>query len=290
MIQTSRRVLVMGTHGRVRDEAMKLLAMDKRMELVGAVKSAEEFSSMTSVLRLLDPGRDESMLEAFEAVDTVLLVASFGFDLAAHADRLVTFAEQTGVRHLVYLSNCGEYSDGEDYLERFRDARRSALQLGVTELRPDCYMQNLLSFGGLTLVSRGVINNFLGNARLGWIDSDDVAQALVTCLMEPEAHRGKVYHLAAENRTYDEIRSIVSSVVGQPFHIRKQEPKKFFSESRTMAAKQDVLPLFQQLQRACEREAPAEPLLPARTLEGLIGRRGKTWAQFVAEHIHDFMY
>ncbi len=44
------------------------------------------------------------------------------------------------------------------------------------------------------------------------------------------------------------------------------------------------------VRKAYERGELADDAVSNQTLPKLIGRSGKSWAKFVAEHMHDFMY
>ncbi len=66
-------------------------------------------------------------------------------------------------------------------------------------------MQNLLGYGGESYVREGVIRHYVGNARLSWVDCDDVAAVAVSCLTDPERHSGETYRLGYEVKSFGEV-------------------------------------------------------------------------------------
>ena len=96
-----------------------------------------------------------------------------------------------------------------------------------THLRPEIFMQNLLGYGGESYVKQGVIRHYVGNARLSWVDCDDVAAVAAASLLDPARHGGQTYRLGYEARTYDDIAEIFARVLGQPFTYEPLPPEEF---------------------------------------------------------------
>jgi hypothetical protein len=52
------------------------------------------------------------------------------------------------------------------------------VRFSFTHLRPQDFMQNLLSYGGKK-VADGVLHHYVSGARLSWVDVDNVAEWLL---------------------------------------------------------------------------------------------------------------
>jgi uncharacterized protein YbjT (DUF2867 family) len=89
-------------------------------------------------------------------------------------------------------------------------------------------MQNLLGYGGESYVKKGVIRHYVGEARLSWVDCEDVAAVAASCLLGPEKHKGQTYHLGYEARTYYDIAEVFTQVIGQPFSYEPRPPEEFY--------------------------------------------------------------
>jgi uncharacterized protein YbjT (DUF2867 family) len=68
------------------------------------------------------------------------------------------------------------------------------VRFSFTHLRPQDFMQNLLSYGGKKVIADGVSSLCFG-ARLSWVDVDNVAEVAALTLAFPELHAGKTYRL-----------------------------------------------------------------------------------------------
>src|SRR5258705_6900324 len=89
-------------------------------------------------------------------------------------------------------------------------------------------MQNLLGYGGESYIQKGVIRHYIGDARLSWVDVEDVGAAAAACLAQPEEHNGQTYRLGYQAATYHDIARIFTEVIGQPFSYEARPPKEFY--------------------------------------------------------------
>ena len=89
-------------------------------------------------------------------------------------------------------------------------------------------MQNMLGYGGESYIQKGVIRHYIGDARLSWVDVEDVAAAAAACLTQPDKHNGQTYRLGYEAATYHDIARIFTEVIGQPFSYEARPPEEFY--------------------------------------------------------------
>ena len=105
-----------------------------------------------------------------------------------------------------------------------------------THLRPETFMQNLLSYGGEKTIRNGVVNAFVEGARLSWVDVDDVAQVAAQSLLYPERHAGQTYRLGYDAASFYDLAALMTPIVGQPFRYEPLPPEVFLESMRAAGA------------------------------------------------------
>jgi uncharacterized protein YbjT (DUF2867 family) len=86
-----------------------------------------------------------------------------------------------------------------------------------THLRPEIFMQNLLGYGGASFVVNGVIHHYIGKSRWSWVDIEDISAVAAECLANSEMHSSQTHRLGYEAATFDDVATIFTEVIGQPF-------------------------------------------------------------------------
>ena len=92
--------------------------------------------------------------------------------------------------------------------------------MGWTFLRPNSFMQNVVTYMGETIKAEAAFFSASGGAQISHVDVRDIAQVAVKALTEPN-HEGKAYTLTGpEALTYDQLANELSKVLGRPIsHI-----------------------------------------------------------------------
>jgi len=85
----------------------------------------------------------------------------------------------------------------------------------------------MLSYGGQKSIQHGVINAFVGKARLSWVDVDDVARVAALALARPDLHAGKTYRMGYDAITFAEMAALMTTILGQPFRYEPLPPDVF---------------------------------------------------------------
>ncbi len=139
---------------------------------------------------------DPSTLD-LRGVGTLLLIsAGYGEDdvvIRRHGN-IISAAERDGVGHIVYTSLTGT----GDHLafalaHRWTERRLRASAIGWTILRNGLYAELIAD---LAAPRDGLITAPFGTARLSPVARADLAEAAVTVLRDPAAHRGRIYELS----------------------------------------------------------------------------------------------
>lgn len=130
----------------------------------------------------------------------------------------VEAAKAAGVRHVVKQSVLG--AEGEDYsfakVHRPVERALEASGLEWTFLRPNGFMQNLVTFMAPTIRGEGRFYTACGDARISHVDVRDIA-AVAAKALTGTGHAGKAYTLTGpEALTYDRMAGLLSKALGRP--------------------------------------------------------------------------
>lgn len=233
--------LVVGATGRIGGALVRELLADPGPERVvvratgrrpAALEALAELDVETIALDL--EGVDRAPLAAHRAlhnalngVDRVFLLTGYSIDMLVQSKAVIDAAKLAGVRHIVHMGAAGEPDSTVAHCawHQLVEAYIAASGIPFTNLRPNVFMQNILAFGA----PGGVIRQYVGDAKLGWVDAGDIARAAATILRAPEAHRGRTYRLTSEARTVHEIAEILSAVTGERFRYEPRPPDEWLA-------------------------------------------------------------
>lgn len=171
---------------------------------------------------------NEPLLDALSGVKRVFLLTGYSVDMLAQSKAVIDAAVRARVEHIVHLGafasddttivHLGWHQLVERYIE--------SSGIGFTHLRPNTFMQNILNF---SLRDDGTIQQFIGDAVVSWIDTDDIARAAAAVLRNPGDHRGSSYVLAAEALSVGAVAEILTDVVGRPFRYEPRSADDFLA-------------------------------------------------------------
>ena len=111
---------------------------------------------------------------------------------------VVEAAQRRGIRHLVKLSALGASDHSKSGIGRDHWAVEQAIQQSTvpwTILRPHAFMQNSLKDVAASVRTENTIYSPIGEGRVPFIDTRDIAAVAAEVLLHPEAHVGKKYVL-----------------------------------------------------------------------------------------------
>ena len=102
-------------------------------------------------------------------------------------------------------------------MEPFRGAyfSKKRAEAAWTLLRPNSFMQNMVTYMGETIKTEAAFCSASGEARISHVDVRDIAAVAVKALTD-SSHVGKAYTLTGpEALTYDELANELSKVLGR---------------------------------------------------------------------------
>lgn len=288
-------VLITGATGQIGGETLRNLSLDDRVTPVAAVRSAAKaapFQARGIRTVILDFDRQETLLPALRGIDRVLLATGYTVDMLRQSKAFLDAARLADVKHVVHLGACGgdDATVGHWAWHQFVERYIEWCGFSFTHLRPEVFMQNLLSYDGTRAVNNGVIQQYTGDARFSWVDGDDVAAVAAQALTWPEAHAGQTHRLGYDSKSYGEIAAMMSELLGQPFHYEALSPDIFLENMRAAGANMAYMEcVHDNFKRAAARSIPGiEDTFD--NFQQITGREPVRWADFIAKHRQAFAY
>ena len=288
-------VLITGATGQIGGDTLRNLLADKTITLVAAVRShakAQPFTAQGIRTVIMDFDQEHTLAPALEGIDRALLVTGYTVDMLRQSKAFIDQAKKSGVQHMVHLGACGrdDTTIGHWAWHQFVERYIEWSGFSFTHLRPECFMQNLLSYDGTRAVINGVIEQYTGDARFSWVDGEDVARVAAQALLHPDRHAGQTYRLGYDVQSYGDIAAIMSRVLGQPFRYDAQSPDVFVENMRAAGAEMAYMNcVHDNFTRMAARQIPGvEETFD--NFSQITGRQPVRWEDFVVKHRKVFAY
>jgi uncharacterized protein YbjT (DUF2867 family) len=214
-------ILVTGATGKNGMEILKRLS-GRRERIRAMVHKQKDIVQATNncALEFVEADFDDtaSVRNALNGVQRAFLVTNSSERVEEQQLRFVALARESGVKHIVYLSQLHASPDSPLRFLRYHAAVEEALRgsgMSYTNLRPNLYMQGLLMIGK-TIASEGRFFAPAGDARVSIVDVRDVASVAVAALTHT-GHEGKTYDVTRpEALTHGEMAAQLSQALDRP--------------------------------------------------------------------------
>jgi uncharacterized protein YbjT (DUF2867 family) len=207
--------------------SQRLLVRDpsRAPQLAGATAVQSSYADRKALTAALDGLRTVLMVSASESPDRMSQHRAF-IDAAAAA----------GVQQVVYISFYGAAPDctftlGRDHFATEEYLRASGM--GFTFLRDNLYADFFPAMVG----EDGVIRGPAAQGRVAAVAQDDIADAAVAVLLDPEAHAGATYSLTGpEALTLDEVAAVLTGAQGRPVAYQPETVPEAYASRAVYAA------------------------------------------------------
>jgi uncharacterized protein YbjT (DUF2867 family) len=191
-------ITITGSTGTIGSELVRLLSSvgNELRAVYRDIRKTWAAPHVTWVRADLDDARD--LRVALEGTDRLFLLTGNEPEFGQTQLAVVRAAEQAGVRHIVKLSALGASGHSNSSIAREHWHVEQALQssrLKWTLLRPHAFMQNWLTQHAESVRREGVMYAPIGDSRVPFIDTRDIAAVAAEILLSPEAHAGMKYFL-----------------------------------------------------------------------------------------------
>jgi uncharacterized protein YbjT (DUF2867 family) len=216
-------ILVTGATGTVGTEVVNELLEKEARFCAGVHSRPLDIQGVES--RTLDYDRPGTLPAALEGVRTVYLVSYE----TLHEKVMVAAARDAGVDRIVMQSAWRAADEGFISGRWHREVERVIEGSGVawTFLRPNMFMQNLLTVHGESIRQEHAFYESAEDARVSYIDARDVARVAARVLTG-SGHDGKAYDLSGpEAVTHDEIAEVLTRVLGRTIRFVRISDEEF---------------------------------------------------------------
>ncbi len=289
------KVLITGATGQVGSKTIEFLLANKEVEIIAAVRSpgkAAAFTARGIATVILDLDDEATHLPALQGIDRLFVLTGYTVDMLRQSKALLDNAKKAGVRHVVHLGACGRDDTTVAHWAWHQFVERYIQWLGFsyTHLRPETFMQNVLSYGGEKSIKNGVIHAFVQDARLSWVSVDDVAEVAALALAHPELHGGKTYRMGYEAASFGDLAELMTAVVGQPFRYEPLAPEVFLEAMRSAGAEMAYMNcVYDHWKRYAAGTIPgADDTFD--NFRSITGKRPTKWPDFIATHKAELAY
>ena len=166
---------------------------------------------------VIDYNRPETLRVAFQGCDELFLLGPNVLNQTQCELNAIEAALAVGVRHVVKQSVMGAAEEAYSLAKIHRSVEKAIESSGLvwTFLRPNSFMQNVVTYMGATIRAEAACYSASGGAKISHVDVRDIASVAVKTLTEP-THAGQSYTLTGpEALTYDELANELSKVLGR---------------------------------------------------------------------------
>jgi len=166
---------------------------------------------------MIDYNHPETLRAAFQGCDQLFLLGPNDLNQTQLELNAVEAAKAVGVQHIVKQSVMGAEDEAFSLALLHRPVEKAIESSGLdwTFLRPNSFMQNVVTFMSETIKAESAFYSASGEAKIAHVDVRDIAAVAVKALTEP-THAGQAYTLTGpEAITYDELAQELSVVLGR---------------------------------------------------------------------------
>jgi uncharacterized protein YbjT (DUF2867 family) len=281
---------VTGSTGTIGSELVRLLS-DAGVPTRAVFRDGRKVQPLQSIVWLQADLRDTRALEPVLAGTRRLFLLS-GNDRGFGKLQIETLsaAQELGVAHVVKLSALGASSHSNSAIAREHWEVEQALQqttMTWTILRPHAFMQNWLGEVAESVRAEGVIYSPIGDGRVPFIDTRDIAAVAAEALVHPESHAGRKYFLTGgEAVGYADLAAALSSATGKTVTYRPISMDK--ARARMEARGTPAAMIEAMLAISAYQKAGGPTAKVSDSVERVLGRPPRTIRDFVRDYARRF--
>ena len=231
---------------------------------------------------IIDYNRPETLRAAFQGCDKLFLLGPNALNQTQLELNAVETAKAVGVRHIVKQSVMGADEEAFGLAKVHRPVEKAIESSGFawTFLRPNSFMQNVVTYKGETIKAEGTFYSASGKAKISHVDVRDIAAVAVKALTEPN-HEGKAYTLSGpEALTYDELANELSKVLGRSISHINLSPSDLKNGMLAEGMPEEIADRMLDLERYC-REDQASRI--TNDIKQVTGRDPRRFAQYARD-------
>jgi uncharacterized protein YbjT (DUF2867 family) len=206
-------ILITGASGNVGKAVLAEVARScqKHRAMYRSKEDAAKAPAGTEAV-IADFADKQSLAAALRGVESLYLVCSPIRELVELEGNAIEASEAAGVRRIVLNSalGAGDYPKSFPSWHRKVEDKLKATKLTYCILRPNSFLQNILTYFAPSIRVQGAFYSSVGNARTSFLDVRDIATVAAKALAGGQ-HDGKTYELnGPEALTYTEVAEKIS--------------------------------------------------------------------------------
>lgn len=239
------KILITGATGNVGLATLKLLESKKfpGVEVVAAVRDIERAQKIEGIancnfcqFEFDEPSSYDKVLEGVTKI--VLIRPNQVSDVTRYIFPFLAKAEKLGVKHIVFVSIVGAERN-RIFANHRTENHVKKLSIPSTILRPSLYMQNLSTMHRYDIQYNDKINIPGGLGLINYIDARDVAETIVTVLLNP-GHENQAYEITGpEALDLNQIARLFSAELGRDIKYIRPSAIRFVRQN--LADKKQLL-------------------------------------------------
>lgn len=210
-------ILITGASGTVGKAVLKEVARSGQKHRAMYRSKQDAAAAPAGTQAVIADFKDRTSLAvALRGVESVYLVCSPIPDLVQLESTAIEASEAAGVKRIVLNSalGAGDYGKSFPSWHRKVEDKLKATKMTHCILRPNSFMQNVLSYYAPSIRAQGAFYGAMGNARTSYVDVRDIA-AVVAMTLRGGEHDGKTYELnGPEALTCAEVAEKISQRAG----------------------------------------------------------------------------
>lgn len=283
-------ITVTGTTGTIGSALVALLA-DAHVPVRAVARDVTALRPLPGVVPVRADLTDETLLEPVLAGTTRLfLLTGNDAGFAKLQIGVIRAARDLGVQHVVKLSALGASDHSKSWIGRGHyEVERELIASGVpwTILRPHSFMQNWLGDVAESVRAEGVIRAPIGDGRVPFIDTRDIAEVVARVLLDPEEHKGAKYVLTGGAAVgYADVAQALSQELGKPVRYEPISPEE--ARERMSARGIDDQAIDALLALAAYQRAGGPTAKVWDDVERVLGRPPRTIHDFARDYAGQF--
>ena len=167
----------------------------------------------------IDYNRPDTLREAFQGCERLFLLGPNALNQTQLELNAVEAAKAVGIKYIVKQSVMGSEAKDFSLALVHRPVEKAIEASGIewTFLRPNSFMQNVVTFMAETIKAESAFYSASDQGKIAHVDVRDIAAVAVKALTESEPiHFGQAYTLTgSEALTYDDLADELSKVLGR---------------------------------------------------------------------------
>lgn len=283
-------ITVIGSTGSIGQELVNLLSKEG-VSVRAVLRNFKKARQLQGVTWMQADVSDKALLHSVLAgTERLFLLTGNSPGFGETQAGVIRAAEELGVKHTVKLSALGATPRTKSPLAYEHWEAEQTLEdtdMSWTILRPHTFMQNWLGEVADTVRSESAIYAAIGEGKVPFIDSRDIAAVAAESLLHPEKHSGKRYVLTGGVAIgYQELAETLSDVLEKPVVYNSLSMDEMRERMKNQGMKVEMIDSY--LALAAYQKAGGATARVSESVEEILGRKPRTIRDFVTDYKEHF--